>query len=1053
MKLKTNGYFSSRGNRQVVGNPPATQVAVNRTRDVGVRKISCRKDKGPRANESLKNTKNKSRSYSEQFKYKAITRVGFWNVTTLNQLGKIEQTERQMLHFKLGILCLSETKRRGNGEELSSTGKTVLLNSGEDLNQTGQRIGGVGIMLTKEARASLIDWKPINNRLMTARFRSRVRNITIINCYAPHEEKDEEEKIIFYQQLNNAYDSSPRADIKIVLGDFNAKIGSKNAGVEKVMGRHGVGIRNNNGEMLVDFCVAQQLTIGGSLFEHKTCHKVTWVSADGRTENQIDHCMIQQRWRKCLRDVRNKRSADVGSDHHLVIADFQLKTHAVRRRQSNQTSPKFNVEALKNPESCHNFVNALRDRTTTLNSNGTIDEMWGNIKTAFIETGLEHVPKTPKQRAPWISEASWELIEKRRLLKNRLNKVQDHQQKDIIRNEYREVHRMTQRSVRRDKRKIVNDLAMKAEAAASRNDAAELYKITKEISGGRSRAVQTVADENGRLLTTVEDQLQRWRDYFCKLLNEQFIEQQPPMSPEIQMRRSSRLANIEITPPTIEEIKNATILLKDKKAAGVDGIPAEFLKANTELTSSLLFPLFQKIWEEEMYPSEWKEGVIVKIPKKGNLSNCNNWRGLTLLSVFSKIMARIILERIKERINSTLKRHQAGFRCGQSCVDHINTLRIILEQSTEYNAQVHLMFVDFEKAFDRVNQEYIWRSLGRRGIPEKIINVIKASYIDARCRVLHNGQLTEPFAVKQGVRQGCILSPMLFLVVIDDVLTAAVGEKEKHGIQWTKPFSKLSHLDYADDVCLMAHTRSGLNEMSQALHEKGKSAGLKINIPKTQIMSVNSNVSQPLLLEGEKIQEVQQCTYLGGELAPDGGAELDVDRRISKARTAFGKLAAIWQSNIYSLHTKLRLFESNVKSVLLYACETWKVTASITKKLQTYINRCLRRILNIRWPRTISNTLLWQRTRQIPVENEIRKRKWRWIGHTLRRDKENIARQALDFNPQGKRSLGRPRQTWKRTVLKEIEAEGTKSWLQVKSLANDRDRWKVFVDALCSNRS
>jgi len=1053
MGFKPNGLDASRGNRQADGNPPAIQFAVNRTTDVGVRRISCQRANAPKMSEANTNSSKKRIPFSHNFKYKAITRVGFWNVTTLWQLGRLEQTEKQMLRFHLGILCLSETKRRGNGEELSSTGKTILLNSGEDLNQTGQRIGGVGIMLTKESRASLIDWKPISNRLMTARFRSGVRNITIINCYAPHEEKDENEKTHFYQQLNHVYDSSPRADIKIVIGDFNAKIGSDNAGVEKVMGRHGLGDRNENGEMLVDFCVSHRLTIGGSLFPHKTCNKITWVSPDGRTENQIDHCMIQQKWRKCLRDVRSRRGADVGSDHHLVIAEFQLKTAAVRRRQSNQTSPKFNVEALKNPESCHNFVNGLRDRTTTLNPNGTINEMWGNIKTAFIETGLENVPKTPNHRAPWISDASWELIDKRRLLKNNLNKVQDQQQKDILRREYKEVHKMTQRSVRRDKRKQINDLAKKAEAAASRNDAAELYKITKEISGGKTRAVQAVADENGRLLATVEDQMQRWRDYFCKLLNEQFIEQHPPVSPEIQMRRSSRLANIETTAPTMEEIVNATILLKDKKAAGIDGIPAEFLKANTELTGTLLFPLFQKIWEEEVYPSEWKEGVIVKIPKKGNLSNCNNWRGLTLLSVFSKIMARIILERIKGRINSTLKRHQAGFRCGQSCVDHINTLRIILEQSTEYNAQVHLMFVDFEKAFDRVNQEYIWRSLGRRGIPEKIINVIKASYNDARCRVLHNGRLTEPFAVKQGVRQGCILSPILFLVVIDDILTAAVGEKEKHGIQWTKPFSKLSHLDYADDVCLMAHTRSGLNEMSQSLYEKGKCAGLKINTSKTQIMSANSNVSQPILLDGELIKEVQQCTYLGGELAPDGGAELDVNRRISKARTAFGKLSAIWQSNIYSLHTKLRLFESNVKSVLLYACETWKVTASITKKLQTYINRCLRRILNIRWPRTISNSLLWQLTKQIPVEDEIRKRKWRWIGHTLRRDKDNIARQALDYNPQGNRRLGRPRKTWKRTILKEIDAEGQRSWLQVKSLAADRDEWKRFVNALCSNRS
>ena len=1014
---------------------------------MGVRKSSCRKKKNSQIRESSNSKfKKKVRVLSENFRYKAITRVGFWNVKTLFADSKWEQTEREMLRFKISILCLSETKRRGNGEDESSTRKTILLNSGEELDQKGQRIGGVGIMLTKEARRSLIGWQAINNRLMTARFKSRVRNITIINCYAPHEMLDDVEKIHFYQQLNNAYDSAPRADIKIVIGDFNAQIGSENAGVEKVMGRHGLGTRNVNGDMLVDFCVAQQLAIGGSLFPHKTCHKITWVSADGRTQNQIDHCIIQQKWRKSLRDVRNKRSADVGSDHHLVVAEIQLKTAAVRRRQSIQTrTPRFNVEKLKNPTVCQDFSNSLRDREATLNANGTIDELWGNIKQIFIETGLDHVPSTRNRTEPWMSETSWDLIDRRRLLKGKINIEKNRQQKDILQAEYTKVHKLAKRSVRRDRRKKIDDLAKKAEEAASRSDTAELFKLTREIAGGKNRAMQAVADENGRLLTTVEGQLQRWRDYFCKLLNEQFVEQQPPVSNETHLRRSFR--GIKTNAPTIEEIVNATNLLKDHKAAGIDGIPAEFLKADTNITGRLLLPLFQKVWEEEVYPTEWKEGVIVKIPKKGNLTNCNNWRGLTLLSMSSKIMARIILERIKDRINSTLKRHQAGFRSGRSCTDHINTLRIILEQSTEMNSSLYLMFVDFEKAFDRVNREYIWESLSRKGIPEKLIAVIKASYVNARCSVLHNGQLTRSFAVNQGVRQGCILSPILFLVVIDDILTAAVGDKEVNGIQW-RPFEKLSHLDYADDVCLMSPKKAGLETMSQHLYEYGKCAGLKINMAKTQIMSTNATSSVPIVIQNTTIQEVQQSTYLGSTLTPDGGAELDVSRRINQARAAFGKLSSIWRSKIISLRTKLKLFESNVKSVLLYACETWKVTASIMKKLQTYTNRCLRRILNIRWPNIISNNTLWQRTNQIPIQDEIRKRKWRWIGHTLRKENKEIAKQAFEFNPQGSRRRGRPKHTWMRTVLDEAKGQG-KSWLQVKSLARNRTNFKNFVEALC----
>jgi hypothetical protein len=311
--------------------------------------------------------------------------------------------------------------------------------------------------------------------------------------------------------------------------------------------------------------------------------------------------------------------------------------------------------------------------------------------------------------------------------------------------------------------------------------------------------------------------------------------------------------------------------------------------------------------------------------------------------------------------------------------------------------------------------------------------------------------MTDAFEVRQGVRQGCILSPILFLVVIDDVLTTTVGTDERYGIQW-RPFNRLSHLDYADDVCFLAHTNSGLKHMCQALQDNGKRACLNINAQKTKTMHSGRTTQQhqPILLQQQPIEEVEQFTYLGSILTPDGGAELDVEVRINKARAAFGILSPVWRSKEISLRTKLKLFESNVKSVLLYACETWKVTARITKKLQTYINRCLRRILNIRWPQIISNIELWRRTNQRMVEVEIRQRKWRWIGHTLRKPNENIAKQSFEWNPQGTRRIGRPRKTWKKTV--EVEAASQKkTWKELRRLAGNRNQWKEFVHALCPN--
>ena len=160
----------------------------------------------------------------------------------------------------------------------------------------------------------------------------------------------------------------------------------------------------------------------------------------------------------------------------------------------------------------------------------------------------------------------------------------------------------------------------------------------------------------------------------------------------------------------------------------------------------------------------------------------------------------------------------------------------------------------------------------------------------------------------------------------------------------------------------------------------------------------------------------------------------------------------IWRSTALSLRNKIRIFNTNVKSVLLYSSETWRVTKTNTHKLQTFTNRCLRTILNIRWPEVVSNVQLWDKTKQTPIETEIRKRKWGWIGHTLRKPASNITRQAFDWNPQGKRKVGRPKHTWWRSTDAEIKAAGT-TWAKLKRTSQNRVRWRGVVAALCSTKN
>nr|KAG5704618.1 hypothetical protein BaRGS_031882 [Batillaria attramentaria] len=397
-----------------------------------------------------------------------------------------------------------------------------------------------------------------------------------------------------------------------------------------------------------------------------------------------------------------------------------------------------------------------------------------------------------------------------------------------------------------------------------------------------------------------------------------------------------------------------------------------------------------------------------------------------------------------------LRDQQAGFRRNRSCADQIASLRIIVEQSLEWNSPLYINFIDYEKAFDSVDREALWKLLRHYGVPGKIISLIQCTYKDMSCRIAHAGQLSESFEVKTGVRQGCLLSPFLFLLVIDWIMkTTTTGRK--NGIQWTL-WTQLDDLDFADDLALLSHSHSQMQDKTTCLEATSAGTGLKINRRKTELMKINTTANTPVTVGGEPIREVESFVYLGSVVDGQGGTDRDVTARIGKARAAMVMLKNIWASKVVSIRTKLRIFNSNVKSVLLYGCETWRTTKTMQQKIQTFLNTCLRRIFNIRWPEKIRNEELWERAGQEPAAKQTLRRKWGWIGHTLRKPASSTTRQALTWNPQGKRKRGRPRNSWRRDTEAELYKQGT-NWTGVARIAQNRVRWRRVVDGLCSTWS
>ena len=333
---------------------------------------------------------------------------------------------------------------------------------------------------------------------------------------------------------------------------------------------------------------------------------------------------------------------------------------------------------------------------------------------------------------------------------------------------------------------------------------------------------------------------------------------------------------------TKEEIRRAIGNMKNGKAAGIDSITVEMLKADVDETTNVLHALFQKIWDQEEIPDDWSKSLIVKLPKKGDLTVCGNWRGITLIPTAAKVMGRVIIE------------------------------RNIIEQVIEWNSCLYLRFVDFKKAFDSVHRETLWHLLKSYGIPTKLVNMVKAMYKNCRCAVMDETGHLEWFEVLSGLRQGCVMSGFLFLIVIDWVMRRTV-ENNRNGIRW-KLTTTLDDLDFADDLALLSSRWSQAQDKLNRLSQFGGKVGLKINIDKTKVLRYNPGRLDPLTIRERNVEDVESFVYLGVKVDKQGGAAGDIRARIGKARAVFNKLNKVWKSSLLSQETKITIFKTNVVS-------------------------------------------------------------------------------------------------------------------------------------------
>ena len=452
--------------------------------------------------------------------------------------------------------------------------------------------------------------------------------------------------------------------------------------------------------------------------------------------------------------------------------------------------------------------------------------------------------------------------------------------------------------------------------------------------------------------------------------------------------------------------------------------------------------LCQKVWNEEKIPAEWTKSILILIPKKGDKTECGNYRTISLINHSSKIFLSILLQRLKGEIEPYLSEEQAGFRKDRGTIQQILCLRLIAEKYREVDQEVYNCFVDFKKAFDLVWHDGLWAVLRSYGVSLKLITLLRNIYKDAVAAVMVNGEVSDCFAITVGNRQGDPISPSAFIIFLERIMDA-VKKLASKGIKIQG--EEIYNLKFADDIDLLDSSYARLEKQVQKLDSESRRYGMQINRDKTMTMVFRRRAMGPdgkITLNGTDLKDVDSFVYLGAKLTWDNDSSEEIKRRMQLATGASSDLKVVWRDKGIRLTTKVQLLCACVFAVLLYAAETWTIEKADRKRILAFEMRCYRWILEINWQEHITNEEVKKRMgRKETVMDTIRTRKLGLFGHVVRMNDERLLRVVTLGSVEGKRPRGRPPRRW----IDDITEWCQTTIYEATQMAMDRARWREFM--------
>ena len=373
-------------------------------------------------------------------------------------------------------------------------------------------------------------------------------------------------------------------------------------------------------------------------------------------------------------------------------------------------------------------------------------------------------------------------------------------------------------------------------------------------------------------------------------------------------------------------------------------------------------------------------------------------------------MLKIKLNRLKPQTEKIITEEQACFRAGRSTTEQIFNLRILCQKYLQHQQDLYHVFIDFKKAFNRVWHAALWATM-KYNISTNLIRVIKNLYDKATNAVLFNTSIGNWFRTTVGVRQGCLLSPTLFNIFLERIMTDAL---EDHEGTVNIGGRVITNLCFADDINGLAREEEELAKFVERLDKASKAYGMDISAEKTKLMINNtSGINTEIKINGQKLETVTSFKYLGSVIT-DEGSKPEILSRIAQTTAALKRLKPVWNDRCISLSSKIQLMRSLVTSIFLYACESWTLTAELQRRIQAMEMRCYRKILHISYKDHATYEEVCAKIQQAIEPHEdlaiVKRRKVKSCGHIS--CSSDLAKTILQGTVKGGRRQGR--QTGKR---------------------------------------